>query len=262
MSTTAPAALLGRHTWSELMTTDMKGAEAFYRKVVGWTSEPFTGSPMPYVQFKRGDGSGVAGLMEKPAEIKMPPFWAMYIAVPDLAEAVAKIKKLGGSEMSGVIPIKGVGQIQMVKDPQGAGFYVIQHESRDTPPDRDPAVGEASWLELMTTDWRAALSFYQDLFGWQPSEAMDMGGESGTYQMFNRGPRMIGGMMNKPPQLAQVPPNWQIYFLVDDIDAAVKRITENGGTVINGPMEVPGGDKILNATDPQGGHFALHARKR
>jgi len=260
MSTTAPPEILGRHTWSELMTTDMKGAEDFYRKVIGWTAEPFTGSPMPYVQFRRGDGSGVAGMMEKPAEIKMPPFWAMYIAVPDLSEAVAKIKKLGGSEMSEVITVKTVGRLQMVKDPQGAGFYIIQHESRDNPPDRDPVVGEASWLELMTTDWRGAMSFYQQLFGWQPTEAMDMG-ETGTYQMFNRGGRMIGGMMNKPPTMAEVPPHWGIYFLVDDIDAAVKRITDNGGKVIMGPMDVPGGDKILNATDPQGGHFALHAKK-
>jgi predicted enzyme related to lactoylglutathione lyase len=259
MSTTAPVEVLGRHSWSELMTTDVKGAETFYRKVIGWTSEPFTGSPMPYIQFKRAGGSGVAGLMEKPAEIKMPPFWAMYIAVPDLAEATAKIKKLGGSQLSEVITVKGVGQLQMVKDPQGAGFYVIQPEPRDNPPDRDPVVGEASWLELMTTDWRAASTFYQQLFGWQPTEAMDMG-EMGTYQMFNRGTRMIGGMMNLPKEMSQVPPNWQIYFLVDDIDAAVTRITENGGTIVQGPMEVPGGDKILNATDPQGGHFALHAK--
>ena len=259
MSTTAPAAILGRHNWSELMTTDMKGAEDFYKKVLGWTAEPFTGSPMPYVQFRRAGGEGVAGLMEKPAEIKMPPFWAMYIAVPDLSEAVAKIKKLGGSTMSDVIPVKGVGRLQMVKDPQGAGFYVIQPDSHDNPPDRDPQVGEASWLELMTTDWRAASTFYRELFGWQPGEAMEMG-EAGTYQMFNRGSRMIGGMMNLTKEMSQVPPNWMIYFLVDDIDAAAKRITDNGGAIVQGPMEVPGGDKILNATDPQGGHFALHSK--
>jgi predicted enzyme related to lactoylglutathione lyase len=262
MSTTsAPAEVLGRHVWSELMTTDTKGAEAFYKKVIGWTAEPFTGSPMPYVQFKRAGGSGVAGLMEKPAEIKMPPFWAIYIAVPDLGEALARIKKLGGSELSEVIPVKGVGHLQMVKDPQGAGFYIMQPESRDNPPDHDPVVGEASWLELMTTDWRGALSFYQQLFGWQPGDAMEMG-EMGTYQIFNRGSRRIGGMMNKPKHLAEVPPNWQVYFLVDDIDAAVTRITQNGGKVVHGPAEVSGGDKIVNATDPQGGHFALHAKAK
>ena len=84
-------------------------------------------------------------------------------------------------------------------------------------------------------------------------------GPAGLYQMFNRPHGMIGGMMNRPPEMAQVPPNWQIYFRVDDIDAAAARISEHGGRVINGPMEVPGGSRVLNATDPQGAAFGLHA---
>jgi predicted enzyme related to lactoylglutathione lyase len=123
-----------------------------------------------------------------------------------------------------------------------------------------PEVGEASWLELMTTDASAAMTFYHDFFGWQPSEAMDMGA-MGKYQMFNRGDRMIGGMMNKPPEMAQAPPHWAIYFRVPDINAATERIKANGGKILNGPMEVPGGDWIVNAMDPQGASFALHARR-
>ena len=67
--------------------------------------------------------------------------------------------------------------------------------------------------------------------------------------------------MNKPAALAQLPPFWTIYFRVPDINAAVDRIKANGGTIVNGPMEVPGGDWIVNAQDPQGASFALHARK-
>jgi predicted enzyme related to lactoylglutathione lyase len=52
---------------------------------------------------------------------------------------------------------------------------------------------------------------------------------------------MIGGMMNKPPEMAHVPPNWQIYFRVPDINAAAEAVKANGGTILNGPMEVPGG---------------------
>jgi predicted enzyme related to lactoylglutathione lyase len=90
---------------------------------------------------------------------------------------------------------------------------------------------------------------------------MDMGPWLGMYQMFNRPHGMIGGMMNKPKELAHVPPNWQIYFRVPDINAAVDRIKANGGRILNGPMEVPGGDWIVNAMDPQGAAFSLHARK-
>jgi len=259
MTTAAPSQILGRHIWSELMTTDVKGAEAFYDKVVGWSSELMPGSSQPYTLFKRGS-AGVAGLMERPQGMNMPPFWSMYIGVPDFQEAVGHIKRLGGTELSGVIDVPTVGRMQMLKDPQGAPFYIMQPEPRDSQPDRDPDVGEASWLELMTTDAPAAMTFYQDLFGWQPTEAMDMGPQ-GKYQMFNRGSRMIGGMMNRPPELAKIPPYWGIYFRVADIDEAVGRIKANGGTIMNGPMEVPGGDKILNAMDPQGAAFSLHAKK-
>jgi predicted enzyme related to lactoylglutathione lyase len=258
--TVADTTLLGRPLWYELMTTDTKAAEAFYRKVVGWTAAPFAGSPQPYTMFNRSQEVPVAGLMERPAGMNAPPFWAMYVGVPKLEEAAANIKRLGGKELSPVIDVPTVGRMQMVTDPQGAAFYIYEPSSAEQRPEGAPEIGEASWHELMTTDAPAAMRFYQQVFGWQPSEAMDMG-PMGTYQMFNRPHGMIGGMMNKPPEMASVPPNWQIYFRVSDINAATERIKANGGQVVNGPMEVPGGDWVVNGLDPQGAAFALHAKK-
>ena len=258
--TTAVSTLLGRPVWYELMTTDAPAAEKFYKAVIGWGSEPFKESPMPYTVFKRTGNVNVAGLMKTPDGMNAPPFWAMYIAVPKLEEAVAHIKRLGGTELSGVIDVPTVGRLQMMKDPQGAAFYIIQPSSTAERPETDPEIGEASWHELMTTDAVAAMKFYREVFGWQPSEAMDMGA-LGKYQMFNRPHGMIGGMMNKPPEMATVPPHWAIYFRVPDINAAVERIKANGGRILNGPMEVPGGDQVLNAMDPQGAAFSLHQKK-
>jgi uncharacterized protein len=258
--TVTASTVLGRPLWYELMTTDMKGAESFYRKVVGWTSAPFEGSPQPYTMFNRSGEVPVAGLMERPQEMDAPPFWAMYIGVPKLEEGVSRVTQLGGSERSPVIDVPTVGRMQMMSDPQGAAFYLYEPAASDHQPEGAPEIGEASWLELMTTDAPAALKFYSELFGWQPSEAMDMG-PMGKYYMFNRPHGMIGGMMNKPPEMAHVPPNWQIYFRVPDINAAVERIKANGGQILNGPMEVPGGDWIVNGLDPQGAAFSLHAKK-
>jgi predicted enzyme related to lactoylglutathione lyase len=257
--TVATSTLLGRPLWYELMTTDMKAAEAFYRNVVGWTSAPFEGAPQPYTLFNRSGQLPVAGLMTRPEGMNAPPFWAMYVGVPKLEDAAKHITRLGGHELSPVIDVPTVGRMQMMTDPQGAAFYVYE-PAGDQQPEAAPEVGEASWHELMTTDAPAAMEFYREVFGWQPSEAMDMGPQ-GKYQMFNRPHGMIGGMMNKPPELKDVPPNWQIYFRVPDINAAAERIKANGGQIVNGPMEVPGGDMILNATDPQGAAFALHAKK-
>jgi predicted enzyme related to lactoylglutathione lyase len=258
--TTTVSPLLGRPVWYELMTTGTAAAETFYKNVVGWTSAPFEASPNPYKVFKRSGDVQVAGLLERPEGMDAPPFWAMYVAVPNLDDAVTQIKRLGGGELSPVIEVPTVGRLQMMKDPQGAAFYIIQPVSSEERPETAPEVGEASWLELMTTDAPAAMKFYSELFGWRPSESLDMG-PLGKYQMFNRPRGMIGGMMNKPPEMAQVPPHWMIYFRVPNIDAAVERIKSNGGKILNGPMEVPGGDWVVNAMDPQGAAFALHATK-
>jgi predicted enzyme related to lactoylglutathione lyase len=246
--------------WFELMTTDMKAAETFYRTVVGWTAAPFDGSPQPYTMFNRAGDVPVAGVLTTPAGVQAPPCWAMYVGVPKLEDAAAHIKRLGGSEVSPVIEVPNIGRMQMMTDPQGAAFYIYEPASADHAPEAAAEIGEASWIELMTTDAPAAMQFYREVFGWQPSEAMDMG-PMGTYQMFNRPHGMIGGMMNKPPEMAHVPPNWQIYFRVPDITVATERIKANGGQILNGPMEVPGGDWIVNGMDPQGAAFALHARK-
>jgi predicted enzyme related to lactoylglutathione lyase len=258
---TATSTQLGRPVWYELMTSDPAAAETFYKKVIGWSSAPFKESPSPYTVFKRSGDVQVAGLMKTPEGMNMPPFWSMYVAVPNLDEAIAHITRAGGSGLSGIIDIPTVGRMQMMKDPQGAAFYIIQPEPREGRPEIMPEIGEGSWHELMTTDVDAAMAFYQDVFGWQPSEAMDMG-EMGKYQMFNRPHGMIGGIMKKGPEMDGTPPFWGIYFLVPDVDAAVDRITANGGRIIGGPMDVPGGDRILNAMDPQGAVFSLHSRKR
>jgi predicted enzyme related to lactoylglutathione lyase len=257
---TAVSTLLGRPVWYELMTKDPAAAETFYDKVIGWKSEPYEGAPNPYTAFKRSGDVSVAGLMKTPQGMNMPPFWAMYLAVPKFDEAVAHIKRLGGTELSPVIDIPEVGRMRMMKDPQGAVFYIIQPSSTEERPEGSPEIGEGSWHELMTTDAPAAMKFYTDVFGWQPSETMDMG-PMGKYHMFNRPHGMIGGMMNKPPEMANVPPHWMIYFRVPDINAAAERVKAAGGKILNGPMEVPGGDWVLNAMDPQGAAFSLHAKK-
>jgi predicted enzyme related to lactoylglutathione lyase len=242
------------------MTTDMDAAVKFYNAVIGWGAAPFAGSPQPYTMFLNGEAP-VGGVMPKPEDIPAPPFWSLYVGVPKLEDAAAHIKRLGGSECSPVIDVPNVGRMQMMQDPQGAAFYIYEPATTEQGPEGQAAIGQASWLELMTTDAPAAMKFYQEIFGWQPSEAMDMGPGLGMYQMFNRPHGMIGGMMNKPKELADVPPNWQIYFLVPDINAAIERIKANGGRILNGPMEVPGGDWVVNAMDPQGAAFSLHARK-
>src|SRR5436190_9351627 len=181
----ATSTLLGRPVWYELMTTDMKAAESFYKTVVGWTTEPFKEAKQPYTALNRSGNVGVGGIMNRPAEVKAPPFWAMYIAVPKLEDAVSHITRLGGKTHTDVISMPDVGRMRLMMDPQGAAFYIIEPASQEQRPETAPEVGDASWHELMTTDPDAALKFYQEVFHWQLDSTMDMG-EMGKYLMFKR----------------------------------------------------------------------------
>ena len=250
---------LGRPLWYELLTTDMKAAEKFYTAVVGWSTAPFEGAPQPYDLLMRPDGESVGGVMNIPPGMNFPPHWVMYIGVPKLEEAVSRIERMGGSALSPVIDVPSVGRMRTMKDPQGAMFSVYQPVDPPPGPESEPKIGDASWHELYTSDAEAALKFYTELLGWRPTEAMDMG-PMGKYHMFAR-TFPLGGMMKTPPEMGNVPPNWTIYFRVPDVHEAAERVKANGGQVLNGPMEVPGGDWIVNGMDPQGAAFALHHKK-
>jgi predicted enzyme related to lactoylglutathione lyase len=115
--------------------------------------------------------------------------------------------------------------------------------------------GEFCWNELMTSDYAAAFNFYSQLFGWKVIDDMDMG-PMGTYRIFGLGERQMGGMMTIPKG-APMPTCWMYYAEVSDLDAAMNRAIQDGATVLNGPMDVPGG-RMAQMMDPQGGAFALH----
>jgi predicted enzyme related to lactoylglutathione lyase len=247
----------GRIVWYELLTTDMKAAETFYTAVVGWTVRPFEGSPQPYDTWMRDGETSIGGVMTIPPGMNFPPHWGMYVLVDNLEDAVAQIERLGGSSLSPVIDVPEVGRMRTMLDPQKAAFSVYE-TSNAHQPDAPRQIGDVSWHELMTTDADAALKFYGDLFGWKESTAMDMG-PMGKYHIFNGGSYDLGGMMNKSPEMGEAPPHWGIYFRVPDIDAAAARVKANGGQILNGPMDVPGGSKIVNCQDPQGAYFSLHA---
>ena len=255
--------VLGQPLWFELMTSDMAAAEAFYKPVVGWTTTPFDAAGMPYSMWTRSDGTPTGGVMTLPAELtarQVPPHWMMYIGVDNLEAAAAHAVRLGGSTVSPVITIPEVGRMQVVKDPQGAPFSLYEPNPMPKLPEGPPQDGDASWLELYTTDSAAAMSFYGELFGWRATETMDMG-PMGVYRMFGRSPQSLGGMMNKVDDMAHLPTAWLLYFKVPDVHAAAGRVKASGGTVMNGPMEVPGGDWIVQGMDPQGAAFALHSKK-
>jgi predicted enzyme related to lactoylglutathione lyase len=254
----------GTFIWYELITPDLDGAKRFYDAVVGWDIEAQSSMPgMDYRMIRRSDGGNAGGAMPLSDEMRSHgarPVWLGYISVDDVDSTVSAIEVDGGKTMMPAWDIPDVGRIAMVTDPQGAPFYAMTARPQAGQEDKVSdvfSVDEAQhvrWNELSTTDSDAAIAFYGKHFGWSHEGDMDMG-EMGKYRFIQHDGVMIGAVMPKMPQMPIS--LWSYYIGVDDIDRAAGEVQSGGGQILNGPMEIPGGEFALNAMDPQGAAFGL-----
>ena len=155
---------------------------------------------------------------------------------------------------------------------RGNVFYIMKPTPPADRPDATslsfsyemPRPGHCAWNELASADPAAALHFYGQRFGWVKDGEMDMG-PLGTYEFLRHAGRapdgsspghgMLGAVMPKMPEMPVSA--WTYYFRVSDIDVAIAAITANGGTIVQPPIEIPGGDFSMVGVDPQGAVFAL-----
>lgn len=107
------------------------------------------------------------------------------------------------------------------------------------------------WYELVTSDIDAALHFYGSLLGWHGS---DFPGSTERYVIVSAKDKPVGGMMGPK---GDMPPCWIGYVGTPDLDQAVARVKDGGGTVQFGPFEIPTVGRIAVFTDPQGAPLAL-----
>jgi predicted enzyme related to lactoylglutathione lyase len=257
MSETSPR---GRFVWYDLLTTDPGGAEDFYKKVAGWGTQEWSSSgAKPYTMWTT-ENVPIGGVMQMAPEMQgaMPPHWIGYVAVPNVDDSAKQAETLGGRVLTAPMDIPEVGRFAVISDPQGAAIAIFTPKDGAQQPEHAPIVGEISWHELTTTDHKAAYNFYQTLFGWDKTGDFDMGEPMGVYQMYGRNNQPLGGMFTNPADMP-MPPNWLYYIRVSNVDEAAERVKALGGQVLNGPMDVPGGDRIAQCLDPQGAAFAVHS---
>lgn len=247
--------------WYDLMTTDLKAAEAFYGKVVGWKIADSGMPGMSYSILSAGDVM-VGGMMATPegAGAMGGPVWTGYIFSSDVDADTKRAATIGGKICREPEDIPGVGRFAVIADPHGAMFNLFKPNSDQSPaPVPEGAPGHIGWRELHADDGKSAWDFYSGMFGWTKTQSFDMGA-LGVYQIFATGGAAVGGMMTR---MADTPkPHWLYYFNVDAIDAAAARATGSGGKVMMGPHQVPTGQWIVQCTDPQGAEFAMLATKR
>lgn len=256
----------GSFIWYELMTTDATAAAKFYGAVVGWNipkqADPQGPPGRDYRMISRSDGGSAGGVLQLNKEMLSNganPVWLGYLQVNDVDATLKAILADGGTVHLPKMTLP-VGTIAMVSDPMDTPFYVM---SPIPPPGKPDAVSDVfhpaatqrvRWNELASPDLARAKAFYAKHFGFEFNEVLPMG-PMGDYCFIDHGGRRLGAIMQKP---ADNPiSSWMFYFGVPSVAAAKRAIEEGGGSILLAPHEVPGGDWITLATDPQGAPFGV-----
>lgn len=244
--------------WFELLTQNSARATKFYGNVMGWRTDVWEGGAVPYTLLIADDDvlGGIITLPKDARKLGEWPHWLGYVGVADVDASTDQAQQLGASVLFPATDIPDVGRFAVITDPQGASIALYTPLAGAPPANTEPRRGRMIWHELVTTDPDAAWHFYHDLLGWDRGETIPTE-RQGTYQMFGSSGRRLGGIIAKPADMPG-PSTWLYYTTVDNLDAALKRVKSNGGRVLNGPMEIPGGDSVAQCMDPQGAIFALH----
>jgi uncharacterized protein len=117
------------------------------------------------------------------------------------------------------------------------------------------APGTFCWTDLTTTDQDAAKTFYSGLFGW---EAQDMPvGDDVYYSMQQVDGKHVAAISPQPQMQrdAGVPPAWNSYVSVENVDAVAERAQELGANVHAPPFDVMQAGRMAVIQDPQGAFF-------
>ena len=112
--------------------------------------------------------------------------------------------------------------------------------------------GTFSWVENATTDQDGAKSFYAHLFGWQYDDRPV--GDGIVYSMAQLAGKNVAAIS---PQMQEerdqgVPPHWNNYIAVENVDAVTQKVGEVGGQVLAGPFDVMEAGRMSAFMDPTG----------
>ncbi len=246
----------GTFSWVELGTPDAGKAKTFYTGLFGWdVHEMPMGPDNAYFIFRIG-GKDVAAMYQLTADQQkkgVSPHWLSYITVTDADATAARATNLGGTALGAPFDVGDIGRMAMLQDPQGGSFAVWQAKEHSGI-GRRGEVGALGWNELISTDVKAGAKFYQALFDWK-TENMPMPGMD--YTIFQNDGKGIGGGMQRPDSMANVPTHWLPYFIVENCDETLAQAAKLGARIPMPAHEAKGVGRWAAIIDPAGAAFAV-----
>lgn len=247
----APPRSPGTVAWVDLTAPDVDAVAEFYAGLLGWQLHP-EDTPMGRYVIGLVGGEPVAGMMAPmPDAGAAPPAWTVYIAVADIDATWRRALAAGATALQEPMEIPGGDRIAVMVDPAGAVVGLMQPTPVGSM--RYGATGAVAWVETDSRDRSTSRRFYEELLGWVASD-------DGDYTVFANDGEQVAGLMDMPPGVpAEVPSYWLVYFAVDDVDAAVERARQLGGSPATEAMTA-GGMRFAVLEDPAGAAFAVLQR--
>jgi len=123
-----------------------------------------------------------------------------------------------------------------------------------------PSAGSIVWVDLTTSKADELKDFYGKVVGWEAGPVSM--GEYDDYAMAPDGSETpISGICHARGINSDLPPQWLIYVIVDDLDKSISECEQLGGKVLAGPKKMGEGDRYCVIQDPAGAVAALYENK-
>lgn len=211
-------------------------------------------------------GVPIIGLGARSAEYAhLPLQWMPHIQVVDVAASVGLALALGGSVLMQSGDDAGTSRWAVLLDPNGAAFGLIPVVPAEAiPPGGGAAspespVGRIAWLDLTVRDAAATQEFYRHVVGWslQPVEMEEDGQQYVDYNLLRDDGTPAAGVCHARGMNADLPPVWMLYLPVGDLAESLRRVQEEGGTIVKALQGVDGVYVYAAIQDPAGVYLAL-----
>lgn len=243
---------LGAPCWIDLATSDTERAREFYAGLFGWTFQATDEQYGGYINCFMG-GAQVAGMMQNTAESGFPDGWTTYFASADAQATADLADESGGQSTMAPMEVPMMGTMAMLVDPGGAQVGVWQ-PGQHTGFQLLGESGTPVWHELHTRNYLASVLFYETVFGWTTAVQGDT--DQFRYSTAEFDGVALAGIMDATDWPEDTPASWQVYFGVEDVDAALAQAEALGGAVVDGADDSPYG-RLATIADPSGARFKV-----
>jgi predicted enzyme related to lactoylglutathione lyase len=242
-------------SYSDLQTTDLDAATAFYTDLFGWGHDDVPmgeGADNIYRMFTKDGRVVCAAAKQRPeqAEAGVPPMWNTYFTVSDVDTAAKNCEAAGGTIHAQPFDVFDSGRMAVISDPAGA-FFCLWQPKESIGAYVMYEANTLTWAESGSTDVEKARAFYTEVLDWS-FEEMDMG-PSGKYTVFTAGGENVAGLMQSQAPMSY----WSIYFSVEDCKDLTTKALAAGAQAMMNSEAIAGVGVISILTDPQGAMFGL-----